>query len=306
MFDSRLARSLSLKQLRLLCLLAEERNLSRAAVQLHTSQPAVSRMLAQTEALVGHRLFDRSTKRMVVTAAGSRLVHHAQRVLDELGRADLSLQAIGTESRVELRVGMIGMFSPELMALALSDLQSRMPSLVVRVAVQPPQVLLEQLLDGAVDVMLSHVEFPVDLNKVEVAPLYEEHNLVLCAPDHALTRRRRLSWRDMARQSWVLPSQGTPLRPKLDRMLALHRSREAVTTDIETDSAVLAVQLVRSRSMLWAIASRHAQQWLDLGAVSALSAPETLIKGPFCCLTTHQAGESIAVRHLIESLQALR
>ena len=71
----RLQRVLTLKQLRLISVLGQELNLSRCAEVLHSTQPAISRMLAQTESMLGRTLFERTTKRVVPTSAGLSLMH---------------------------------------------------------------------------------------------------------------------------------------------------------------------------------------------------------------------------------------
>ena len=82
---SALRRSISLKHLRLVAVLGRELNLSRTAELLHTTQPALSRSLAQLEGLLETRLFDRTTKRVSLTAAGASLLQHADRILADKG-----------------------------------------------------------------------------------------------------------------------------------------------------------------------------------------------------------------------------
>lgn len=304
MIESRLQRLLSLKQLRLVSLLEAERNLSRCAELLHTSQPAVSRLLARMEALIGHRLFDRTTKRVVPTSAGLHFIHLANRILGELSRAEQQLRGKDGFAPIELRVGMLDVFSQDLLAKALVRLHALMPAVAVRVRVAPPQTLYEQLLDGTIDAMLAHVEFAIDLKQVEVVPLYEERNVVLAGVGASLARKRRATWQELAQHAWVLPPPGTPLRPKLDRMLSVHRRPSAPVRDIETDSALLAVRLIRHHPMLWAIARRHAELWIRSGDAVPVNAPSALVKGPFCAMRLHRTADHPACRQLIECLCA--
>lgn len=73
---------MELYQLRTFLVIASQGNLTRAAKQLHASQPAVSAHIKGLEGELGVQLFQRTPKGMVLTEAGSRLQEHAKRVLE--------------------------------------------------------------------------------------------------------------------------------------------------------------------------------------------------------------------------------
>lgn len=285
-------RHLSLKQLRLVSVLGRELNLSRCAEQLHTTQPATSRLLAQTEALVGCRLFERSTKRVVPTAAGHSLVLRANRILRELELAEQEILGSTRAARGTLRIGVISVFPQRLLARAMARFRAQSPTVMLQVLVLGTEALAEQLLDGAIDLMLSHAELQVDLNRIEVLPLYEERNVLLVAPAARLAQRRRTSWDELAAWPWVLPPGSTPLRPKIDRILSVHRKRDSQVIDVETESTLMALQLVREAGMLWAVASRMAADLVQRGDAALVPTPHELLKGPICCMRLHEAARA--------------
>ncbi|MFT3778242.1 MAG: LysR family transcriptional regulator [Ottowia sp.] len=298
-----LQRKLTLKQLRLLGVLGEELNLSRSAERLHTTQPALSRALAQLEGVVRRPLFERTTKRVVPTPAGLALIQHAHRVLAQIDLAEQDLLGLQQSTHAPLVVGVLPVFSHELLAAAVTRVRAVLPGALLRIRMLDQVALYEQLLDGGIDLMLAHAEIRVDLNRVEVRPLYEEHNAVLCGPQHRLARRRRVGWAELAREAWVLPPQGTPLRPKLDRLLSVHRSPGHETLDVETDSSLLAMQLLRHAPLLWSIASRLAALLETSGQLVRLNAPSDLVRGPICCMKLHDRVPSTAMRLLMDGLE---
>ena len=115
-----LLKIISLRQLVLLSTVGRELNLSRSAELLHTTQPALSRSLAQMESALGTRLLNRTTKRMSLTAAGMSLMQHANRILAELEMAQEELAGIEVGGSGEVRVGALPAFSTELLAQALA------------------------------------------------------------------------------------------------------------------------------------------------------------------------------------------
>lgn len=298
-----LQRVLTLKQLRLISVLGQELNLSRCAERLHTTQPAVSRTLAQTESLLKRTLFDRTTKRIVPTSAGLSLMQHANRILAELDQAEEDLQGLQLGSRTELRIGMLTVFSQNAMARAIALFRGLMPHVFLRVQAQPLQTLHQQLLDGQIDLMLAHAELRLDLNLIEVLPLYEEQSTIVAGPDHRLAKKRKVSWEELARHAWVLPPPSTPVRPKLDRVLAIYRQRDMSEPDVETDSPLLAVQLLQNSSMLWAVAGQQAINFNRQGQVSIINAPQELLRGPMCCMRLHESAGKHAAHVFIGCLQ---
>ena len=302
---SPLQRVLTLKQLRLVSALGRELNLSRTAEVLHSTQPAASRALAQLEALLDVQLFHRTTKRIVPTAAGMSLLQHANRVLAEIDLAHEDLLGLRGEVHQELRVGVLASFSPDVLARALVQSRQLQPHVLVMTQMLALDPLYEQLLDGRIDLMLAHAELSVDINLVEVFPLYEEFSSVLAGPEHPLHRKKRPGWQELADQAWVLPPPQTPLRPKIDRMLSVYRSssREATGPDVQTDSSLLALQMLQHTPMLWAIADRQARQFVASGPVRMLPLPGELLRGPMCCMRLRQSAPKAHQRMFMDCLR---
>lgn len=303
---SPLQRVLTLKQLRLVSALGRELHLSRAAEALHTTQPAASRALAQLEEQLDLVLFHRTTKRIVPTAAGMSLLQHANRVLAEIDMAHEDLLGLRGEVHEELRIGVLASFSSEVLGRALVQSRQLQPHVLVMTQMLALEPLYEQLLDGRIDLMLAHAELSVDIQLVEVMPLYEEFSSVLAGPGHPLLRKKRLTWEDLANQAWVLPPPQTPLRPKIDRMLSVYRSssREATGPDVQTDSSLLALQLLAQTPMLWGIADRQARQYANSGAVHLLPLPGELLRGPMCCMRLRQSAPKAHQRMFMDCLRS--
>jgi len=276
-------RVLSLKQLRLIVTLAKERHLSRTADLIHITQPAASRMLAQLEELVGARLFDRSTKRVVPTSAGLRLVHHAHRILAQIEEAESDLRGSWSGSE-EYRIGVLPTFATDLLARAIRSLNGMMPNLRLKLTEAMGGDLYADLLSGSIDVMLSHAEIPVDLSKVEVLALYDEFPQTLCGAGHRLAGREKVTWKELAQERWLLPQMENPLRGKLDRVLAVHRkASHANLPDIEISRGQVALSLLQQDDCLWITSRRQARNHVESGRVCMINQKDELVSGPMCC-----------------------
>lgn len=298
-----LQRQLTIRQLRLIAVLGQELNLSKCAEKLHTTQPAASRALAMLESMLGMRLFDRTTKHIAPTAAGLGLIQHANRILLEIDRAEDHLRSLGQGAKGEIRIGLLGTFSAQLLAHAVDNASRVLPGLSTSVQVKSLAGLHRDLLDGRIDIMLAHAELAVDVNLVEVEPLYEEYSCVVAAPSHGLVSRKRASWSDLANQRWVLPLPQTLLRLKLDRMIAVHRTEVDPAANVQTDSCMLALELVRGSGMLWAIAGHHAQAYEKAGLIRRVVLPGEILHGTMCCFRLRQGPSTGALSLFMTCLQ---
>ncbi|NQY64650.1 MAG: LysR family transcriptional regulator [Alteromonadaceae bacterium] len=78
-------KSLDIKHLKLLIILADTQSLTLAGKRLNLSQPALSHQLKAAEGIVGAPLFERQGKRMIANPAGSLLAKKAEQILNDLG-----------------------------------------------------------------------------------------------------------------------------------------------------------------------------------------------------------------------------
>src|SRR4029450_1374737 len=95
---------LEVRHLRLVAGIAEARSMTKAAVGLHLTQSALSHQLRDTESRFNTPFFLRVGKRMVLTAAGRRVLESATRILEELGRVEEDVRRIAGNGEGIIRV----------------------------------------------------------------------------------------------------------------------------------------------------------------------------------------------------------
>jgi DNA-binding MarR family transcriptional regulator len=101
------AQLLTARQLHAVLAVAEYNSFIAAASFLKTSQPALTRTIKRVEDVLGVRLFDRSTRRVAITAAGKEFVAVAERMLNDLRISVGSMREIGAEQRGRIIVSSI-------------------------------------------------------------------------------------------------------------------------------------------------------------------------------------------------------
>lgn len=177
-------------QLRAFVAVVDEGTFTDAAIGLGTSQASVSRSVAALERELGARLLQRTSRGVVPTVAGARMIGHARRVLDEL----TALRRVVTDSGGELRVG-----------YAWSALGRHTTALQRRWSAEHPGSALvfvqvntgtAGLVEGAAEIAVTRR--PLDDRRFETALVGVEPRYAAMATDDPLARRRGVALRDFA------------------------------------------------------------------------------------------------------------
>ena len=145
---------MELRHLRYFVAVAEEENVSRAALKLRVSQPGISRQIHDLEDEIGFPLFERSPKSVRLTAAGKILLVEARSVLQHAADAVDKARA-GIAVQFEINVGYAPSGTVEILPRALRAFQGQFPN--VRVALHDLSVeeMLPQLILKKLDIALT-------------------------------------------------------------------------------------------------------------------------------------------------------
>jgi DNA-binding transcriptional LysR family regulator len=204
--DEPLARRVKLRELRILLAAARRGGLAKAARELGLSQPAVSKAIADLEATVGAKLLDRTPLGVEPTAQGKLLLQRALNVFDELRSAREELAFLADPKRGMLRIGCSHAMSAGLLPEILERLAREHPGIRCNILEADREQLARALKERTVDALLARqfIERPDD--ELQFEALYEEFIFVVAGKNHPLARRRRLTYRELAAQPWILPT----------------------------------------------------------------------------------------------------
>lgn len=210
----------TLSQLRAFVAIAEYRHFGTAAARLNVSQPTLSQALAALENGLGLQLIERSTRRVLVTAAGKRLLPQAMATLEAADR--FVATATGDGLSGALRMGIIPTVAPYVLPTLLPELRAKVPALVPQVIEDQTARLLDGLRTGVLDVAL--LALPTETPGIVEIPLYTEEFVLVTPRGHELAGRTDLVPGVLDAQPLLLLDEGHCLR---DQTLDLCRSADA-------------------------------------------------------------------------------
>ena len=154
------------------------------------SQPSLSQSIAALESAVGTLLVERTTRRVMLTPAGERLLPHARSVLDALDAFEDACDLAREPLTGDLRLGVIPTVAPYFLPAALRATRRWTPELNLRVREDQTARLLAALRDG--DLHVAVVALPVAEPGLEEVPLYREDFVLVVPPDHPWAGRTDL------------------------------------------------------------------------------------------------------------------
>jgi DNA-binding transcriptional LysR family regulator len=212
-----MTKHLDVRHLKAVLATAESGSLHRAATILHTSQPALSRLLREAEERLGQALFERTAKGSRVTAAGALVEQVARRVTSDIARlGDLTQKAAW-----RLRVGCI----PRALGSVMPRLLHAPPELLDNVEIDLQEddspTLSTLLQQGSLDIAIltppaAHVP------DIRYRRFYMDRNVFVSGRMNLLAHEHFLTVQELAQHPFVAPAPGTPSRAEFDQYWLQH------------------------------------------------------------------------------------
>lgn len=217
--DHRLSR-FRLRDLHVVEVVASSGSMAKAAPLLAMSQPAVSRVIAEMERVLGVPIFDRTASGVALTAYGVLLRRRAVTIADELklGLGEISFLSDPTQG--EIRIGCTEPMTT-LIATILRQMSSQYPRIVFHVRAADTNTLHRLLRDREMDIAVSRMAVPSSESDLHTEALFEDELAVIAGKQNPLSRRKRLSLKDLMNERWILgPSESSFLNPFIEEAFA--------------------------------------------------------------------------------------
>jgi LysR family transcriptional regulator for metE and metH len=174
---------------------AGEGTVTGAAKQLHVTQSALSHQLRDAEERLGTRLFLRVGKKMVLTPAGNHLLATANRLLDELARAEEQVSNLNGGSAGVIRLCTECYTCYHWLPSLLKNFHAKFPKVEVTIDVASTRQPVEALLNGKLDVAILFCA-PKNKNLV-LTKICEDQMLIVMSATHRLSHSKRVRAKDL-------------------------------------------------------------------------------------------------------------
>ena len=228
---------MELRQLEYFVAVAEEANFTRGAERAHVSQSGISAQIRQLERDLGAELFDRTSRRVSLTAAGEAAIGHARALLAEAGALRQAVDEVNGLVRGHLTVGMVTACTVAPLFDALSAFHRAYPGIEITLAEDHSDRLVEQVRDGSADLALIGApgELPAG---VEGQVVISENLVAAVPPGHSLAGRSRVGLAELAGYPVISMPAGTGVRAVFDQACAQDGLQPDIALQASAPSAV--------------------------------------------------------------------
>ncbi len=192
--------TVELRHLRYFIAVAEEENVSRAALKLHVSQPGLSRQIRDLEQELGFLLLERSAKSVRLTDAGKTFQGEARAALQRVDEAIIKARAVATEGQGELHVGFSPSLTARILPPTLRAFQAESPKVRVLLHDLSTEMMLAGLRDGTLQIALLVEPTRARLRGLRFVELVRDSLRLAVAPKHRFARRRTVRLTELARE----------------------------------------------------------------------------------------------------------
>ncbi|MGI9057331.1 MAG: LysR family transcriptional regulator [Ktedonobacteraceae bacterium] len=211
--------SITLRQLRVFCVVARLLSYTRAAEELGCRQPTVSALVAELERVTQLTLLEQRSKHLVLTDEGQELYAHVQQVIkvaDEAWQAMSELSGVTLAERVPLRVAADTTVGTYVLPHLLGIFHRLQPTISLKLRVANRADVRACLLAGDVDLVIAGR--PPDVDGLVAEPFLVNPLVAVAAPEHALVGLTQVPLPRLADEIFLLREMGSGTRAAVEEL----------------------------------------------------------------------------------------
>jgi LysR family cyn operon transcriptional activator len=226
------------RQLRYFLAVADSLSFTRAAAELHLTQPTLSQQIKQLENRLGTPLFDRVGRKVRLTAPGVVFRQHAERALKEMHSATDALAELEGMVRGTLSIGVFQSFNSSLLPPILARFSATYSGVTVAVRQLPTGQMEEYLAAGELDLGIAYG--PPASERIIAEKLFEEELSLVVGEAHPYARRREIHIRELRDDPLILLGPEFPSRRLLTESFVSAGFEPRIRIEINSTDAILA------------------------------------------------------------------
>src|SRR5258705_999490 len=201
--SERIGRRIKLQDLDVLMTVVQAGSMGKAARHLNTSQPNISKSIADLEDALGVRLLDRHRQGVEPTKYGRALLDCGVAVFDDLRQGLKNIEFLNDPTAEEVRIGSIAPLATSFISAVIDRLSRRYLCIAFHLVTAQPSTLQRELSERGIDLFIARS--PIADERLSFEFLFEDSFVVAAGAQSPWVRRRRIELAELANEPWVLP-----------------------------------------------------------------------------------------------------
>jgi DNA-binding transcriptional LysR family regulator len=203
--SDRIGSRMKLQDLHVLMTVVQAGSMGKAAQRLNTTQPNVSRSIAELERTLGVRLLDRHRQGIEPTEYGRALLDCGVAVFDDLRQGVKKIKSLADPTAGEVRIGSTAFLAASFVSAVVDRLTRRYPRIVFHFVTGYMETLQAELNARNVDLLILRSAGPLADERLDFEFLFDDSYVVVVGAQNQWVGRRRIEIADLVDEAWVLP-----------------------------------------------------------------------------------------------------
>jgi DNA-binding transcriptional LysR family regulator len=205
--------AMDIRQLEYFVAVAEQESFTKAAANVHLSQPALSKIVKNLEEELKVELFDRSTRKLKLTDAGEIVYQEALKLTASLTDLTLRLDNLMNSPTGTIRIGIPPLIGTLFFPSIARSFHNQYPKISLELVEFGAKKLVEFVEEEKVDIAI--IVLPVNNPKFEVYPFIQEEFAFFCAKTHKFANSTSLSLKELSEEKFILFSKQFTLHDRI-------------------------------------------------------------------------------------------
>jgi len=195
---------MKLRDLHVLMAVVQARSMRKAAAQLNTTQPSISRSIAELEDAVGVRLLERTQQGVEPTKYGHALLEGGVAMFDDLRQAVRTIEFLADPMAGEVRIACNASLATSFLSAVIDRMSRRYPRISFHVVIREAESLHRELSDRNVDLLVARGFGELADERLVLDSLFDDPYVVVGGAQSPWVRRRRIELAELVNEPWTL------------------------------------------------------------------------------------------------------
>lgn len=216
----------------------EEQNFSKAAKQLHMTQPAVSQHIRSLETEMGVKLLERTNKYVRLNKAGEIVYHHAKEITELYEKMQHLVEDLSSQAAGKLSVGGSYTFGEYILPGIIAKLKDSYPNIKAAVTIANTAVIAEKVANHQLDIGIVEGRFK-EKSELQTEIFAEDQMVIFASLNNPLTQSKKaITVEQLAAQPWILREDGSGTREAAENVFQQHNFYPANIMEFSSNQSI--------------------------------------------------------------------
>ncbi|NMP15886.1 MULTISPECIES: LysR family transcriptional regulator [unclassified Thalassotalea] len=200
---------LNISHLKMISTIAESETVKEAAERLFITQPALTNRIREAERRLNTELFVRRGRKLIISSAGKRLLHSANKILEELARVEHDIARLTDGVEQVVRLGLPNYSSFKWLPETIQAFAKHMPQVELEINANAQLQPLNALYNGDIDIALicsDNQNLKIDESQYQSMFIHRDELMVCLSNDNPLASKRHLDIEDFKQSTYITNS----------------------------------------------------------------------------------------------------